>query len=86
MIIVLLNERATAIYSDVVSEKPNNNPIARARDEVRKNCPRAVRIETFPTSLIIFGLRLSPTIKSSNEIPRCENATNSPCYLIIENT
>ena len=39
-------------------------------------CPSPVTKATLPTSLITFGLKLRPTIKSNNVIPNWENTSN----------
>ena len=72
MMIVLLNVKAIAMYRETNGENPRKMLIRKPIREVKIICPTPVIRETFPTSLIIFGLRLIPTIKSRNVTPICE--------------
>ncbi len=71
--IVLLNVRAIARYSEVTVSKPNRwlaeNPIV----NVNRNCPMPVIAETFPTSRTTLGLSLRPTMNRRKAIPRFAN-------------
>ena len=50
-------------------EKPRNLLIRKPIREVKMICPTPVIRETFPTSLITFGLRLMPIMKRRKVIP-----------------
>ena len=71
IIIVLLNVRATAIYIEVMVEKPNHWPMKNPIIEVNITWPTPVTKETLPTSFIILGFKFNPTINKSNAMPIC---------------
>ena len=53
-------------------EKPRSLLIRKPIREVNIICPTPVIRETFPTSLITFGLKLIPIIKRRKVIPSWE--------------
>ena len=61
------------MYKEVTKENPKTFEIKNPIRAVKTTWPIPVISEIFPTSRIIFGLKLSPTIKRRIAIPNCEN-------------
>ena len=70
---VLLKVRATAMYVEVITEKPKYTAIPNPITDVNTTWPTPVIIETFPTSFIILGFRFNPTRKRRRATPISAN-------------